>query len=99
MSDIIYPISVILPARKKITQRFLRRYSACSGKVESVCVKPDDYVYGWEEIAKVKHEKTEVVNIGVSGIIQTLHVKKGTEVSSEQIIGTVFDDLIISGSD
>ncbi|SDH68244.1 hypothetical protein [Alteribacillus bidgolensis] len=76
-------------------------HSPCDGKVESVCVKPDDYVYEWEEIAKIRNKcgKTEVVNIGVSGTIQTLYVKKGTEVSSEQIIGIVFDDLIITGSD
>ncbi|SDH67720.1 hypothetical protein [Alteribacillus bidgolensis] len=75
--------------------------SPCDGKVESVCVKPDDYVYEWEEIAKIRnyYGKIEVVNIGVSGTIQDLHVKKGSEVFSEQIIGTVFDDLIISGSD
>lgn len=76
-------------------------YSPCSGTVENVLTKEQNHVYEWEKLFLIKTNKgvIEEISIGISGYITSLRVKQGQKVSSETVLATIQDDLLITGSD
>jgi biotin carboxyl carrier protein len=76
-------------------------YSPCSGIVEKVLTKENDYVYEWEKLFLIKasNGKFEEVSIGISGYITSLRVQKGQPISLNTELATIQDDFNITGSD
>jgi acetyl/propionyl-CoA carboxylase alpha subunit len=76
-------------------------YSPCSGTVENVLTKENNYVYEWEKLFLIKtaNGSLEEISIGISGNITSLQVKIGQNVTSKTVLATILDDLQITGSD
>ncbi|WP_226659905.1 hypothetical protein [Pseudalkalibacillus hwajinpoensis] len=71
------------------------------GTIEQVVIQPLDYVYEWETLFLVKtvEGKLEHVHVGVSGHLLSIEVRKGEEITPITVLGTLRDDLLITGSD
>ncbi|MCP8615946.1 biotin/lipoyl-containing protein [Salirhabdus salicampi] len=76
-------------------------YSPCHGSVKEVIVKPNSYVYEWETLCFIETEdgRKEEVSIGISGIVTSVEVERGQEVTPSTKITVIQDDLEITGSD
>ncbi|MDN3017205.1 hypothetical protein PH210_13485 [Paenibacillus sp. BSR1-1] len=76
-------------------------YSPCCGKIETLFVDQDSYVYEWEKLILIHtedHKKVEV-RAGVSGHIVSLEVTEKQNVTHETLLIKVKDDLLITGSE
>ncbi|MCA0173652.1 hypothetical protein [Bacillus sp. RAR_GA_16] len=71
------------------------------GTIEEVLTQPLDHVYEWEALFLVKTDegKLEHVHVGVSGHLLSIEVSEGEEVTPVTVLGTLRDDLLITGSD
>ncbi|MGM7642449.1 hypothetical protein ACSU6B_24775 [Neobacillus sp. C211] len=76
-------------------------FSPCSGIVETVLTEENDHVYEWEKLFLIKTQngRIEEISIGISGYITSLPIKKGQEVTTQTVLATIQDDLLITGSD
>ncbi|MGF6949508.1 multidrug resistance efflux pump [Neobacillus sp. B4I6] len=76
-------------------------FSPCSGIVETVFTEENDHVYEWEKLFLIKTQngRIEEISIGISGYITSLPIKKGQEVTTQTVLATIQDDLLITGSD
>ncbi|MCR6845207.1 biotin/lipoyl-containing protein [Bacillus sp. IBL03825] len=76
-------------------------YSPCYGKVEKLFVTESSYVYEWEKLALIEtidKQKVEI-KVGISGYIESLEVVEGQAIADKNLLITVRDDLLITGSD
>ncbi|MGC4377673.1 biotin/lipoyl-containing protein [Fictibacillus sp. Mic-4] len=71
------------------------------GVVEEIIVQPGDRIYEWEPLFTIKkiQGSLEQITVGVSGIVDSLKVKKGDKVTPGTVLATIKDDLFVSGSD
>ncbi|WP_165999386.1 hypothetical protein [Bacillus sp. Cs-700] len=71
------------------------------GTIEQVVTQPLDHVYEWETLFLVKtgEGKLEHINVGVSGHLLSIEVSQGEEITPVTVLGTLRDDLLITGSD
>ncbi|MEH7481544.1 hypothetical protein V7157_10805 [Neobacillus drentensis] len=76
-------------------------FSPCSGTVETVLTEENDHVYEWEKLFLIKTQngRIEEISIGISGYITSLPIKRGQEVTTQTVLATIQDDLLITGSD
>ncbi|MDP4103780.1 MAG: hypothetical protein Q8935_02410 [Bacillota bacterium] len=75
--------------------------SLCAGTVERIITKEDSHVNEWEKLFLIKDSKGEIkeVSIGISGVITSLNVSEGQEVSPQTVLAVLQADLYGFGSD
>lgn len=74
-------------------------YSPCCGKIQTLYVSKDSYVYEWEKLIVIDtpdNNKVEV-RVGVSGHVVSMEVTKEQNVTEETLLIKVRDDMIITG--
>ncbi|MDQ0340993.1 biotin carboxyl carrier protein [Caldalkalibacillus uzonensis] len=75
--------------------------SPYEGTIEKVLIQEDSYVYEWEALFLIKtfDGNIQEVDIGASGFIISLEVKKGDWVTVNTTLAYLKDDMVITGSD
>lgn len=76
-------------------------YSPCAGTVEQVLTTENNHVYEWEKLFLIRKNngRIEEISIGISGYITSLNIEKGQKVTTNTVLATIQDDLLITGSD
>ncbi|WP_256237523.1 hypothetical protein [Bacillus sp. EB600] len=80
----------------------MRRYIVLGPVPLKVCSsKKNNHVYEWEKLFLITtaNGMVEEISIGISGLITSLHVKKGQKVEVSSVLATIQDDLLITGSE
>jgi acetyl/propionyl-CoA carboxylase alpha subunit len=76
-------------------------YSPCCGKIETLFVNRDSYVYEWEKLMLIHTTDNDLVEVraGVSGHVVSLEVIEKQSITNETLLIKVKDDLLITGSE
>lgn len=76
-------------------------YSPCCGKIETLFVSQNSYVYEWEKLMLIHTPDNHKVEVraGVSGHIVTLEVIEKQSITNDTLLVKVKDDLLITGSE
>lgn len=74
-------------------------YSPCCGKIQTLYVSKDSYVYEWEKLIVIDTPDNNKVEVraGVSGHVVSMEVTKEQNVTKETLLIKVRDDMIITG--
>ncbi|HHT7237234.1 MULTISPECIES: hypothetical protein [Bacillus] len=74
-------------------------YSSYEGKIEEIFVNESSYVYEWEKLMMIRKNNGELekVAVGISGNIRLVNVEVGQEITTDTLLVTLEDDLLITG--
>ncbi|MGE7766961.1 hypothetical protein [Peribacillus sp. NPDC096540] len=75
--------------------------SPCHGKVERVLITRNSGFYEWEPLFHIKTAdgRVEIIDIGVSGEVESLEVLEGEQVEAGKVLAYFKEDLFVTGSD
>ena len=75
--------------------------SPCEGMLEKISLSENSRFYEWEQLFQIKKAdgSVEIIEIGVSGEIQSLEVMEGEEVVTGEVLAYFKEDLFVTGSD
>ncbi|KWW11256.1 MULTISPECIES: hypothetical protein [Bacillaceae] len=75
--------------------------SPCEGTLEKISLSENSRFYEWEQLFQIKKAdgSVEIIEIGVSGEIQSLEVMEGEEVVTGEVLAYFKEDLFVTGSD
>ncbi|GAA1372284.1 hypothetical protein [Peribacillus frigoritolerans] len=75
--------------------------SPCDGRVEKISISKNSRFYEWDQLFQIKKAdgSVEIIDIGVSGKIETLEVLEGEPVVAGEVLAYFKEDLFVTGSD
>ncbi|CAM3432308.1 hypothetical protein [Cytobacillus oceanisediminis] len=75
--------------------------SPCQGRVERVEITNESRIYEWDPLFYIKTPEghVEVIQIGVSGEIESLEVQVGEAVIPGMVLAYIKEDLYVTGTD
>ncbi|WP_340371605.1 hypothetical protein [Peribacillus sp. FSL E2-0218] len=75
--------------------------SPCEGTLEKISLSENSRFYEWEQLFQIKKAdgSVEIIEIGISGEIQSLEVMEGEEVVTGEVLAYFKEDLFVTGSD
>ncbi|MFJ7754031.1 hypothetical protein ACQKGI_04580 [Peribacillus muralis] len=73
----------------------------CEGMVEKISISKNSRFYEWEQLFQIRRPDgcIEIIDIGLSGEIQSLEVMEGEEVVTGEVLAYFQEDLFVTGSD
>ncbi|TCP20718.1 hypothetical protein EV207_15021 [Scopulibacillus darangshiensis] len=71
------------------------------GRVEGICIKSGERIYEWQPLIIIRKEQgsLEQILVGMSGLIDSLHVNIGDKVIPGEVLVSIKEDLFVTGSD
>ncbi|MDW7614618.1 hypothetical protein SC499_07715 [Peribacillus simplex] len=75
--------------------------SPCDGSVERISISKNSRFYEWEPLFQIKKADggVEIIDIGVSGEVESLEVMEGEPVVAGEVLAYFKEDSFVTGSD